>query len=231
MYYKVHKNKMTSTTLNEYQQPNIVLEINPNEEEKVADKTRIEIRPTTTSPGESKFIITHPKSYPFCWWLRLRKAAVANPSRDGISCTDLIDALKNWNDDLGGVETIIMETIISKRIGHEDRELGEFWLKRVLTEGEDLNDWDIQLLVKEFYHDGHGCIWYKTMLQNRKTKKYSGRSFALFVGGDEPYFTEKLSRTRSSTMAAMELARASLMDMIFMRVDLIINSSGGVGWR
>ena len=122
----------------------------------------------------------------------MRNAAVNNPTKDGISSVDLVSALSNYTPDeqyLGGVDTIIR-----RRVGHYDRELEEFWLKRALTKGEDPNDWDILLLVKE--HRLVGNNWYKTMLQNRKTKKYSGRSFALFVGGDELYFTKKLGQKR-----------------------------------
>jgi hypothetical protein len=153
----------------------------------------------------TKFIIAHPKN-PLradAVWLRMRKAPVANPTREGISGVDLIDALRNYTSD-GEQSAGGLEIIISKRIGHDDQELKEFWLKRALTDGEDPNDWEIALLGKELNRDGTSHGWYKTMLRNHKTKKYSGRSFSLFVNDQgDTYCMKKLQQKRPPAALAL----------------------------
>ena len=178
---------------------------NDPSEEKVAENNRDE---QEQEEQLSKFIIKHngkKTKIQSSVWLQMRKCNVANPTKDGISGVDLIDALRNYTSDgeqyLGGVEMII-----SKRIGHYDHELEELWLKRALTSGEDPNDWEIVLLVKELQNDGTSHGWYKAMLQNHNTKKYSGRSFSLFKDDKEKqtiYRMKKLQQKRPPAAMAL----------------------------
>ena len=133
------------------------------------------------------------------WWLCRTnpRARISNPPKDGISETDLLAALGSFEPDeqqyLSGSRQILIC----------DRDQEEFWLKRILSQNEDVADWKIVLLVNEMCTSGP-TGWKKVIIKNMKTGKYSGRSIHKLTSltpDQVAYFGNKLARKRVAALA------------------------------
>ena len=137
--------------------------------------------------NDNKFVISHPRTNkyasPSAYWLAYDSNPRCNPSKNGITYSELINALTQFNPDnsqyLGGI----------KEIQIWDRENEEFWLKRCLTSDENLGDWKIIYIAGELLEDGSTHGWIKQVLFNIKTDKYSLRSSSKWISDDD-YFND-----------------------------------------
>lgn len=168
------------------------------------------------------YVIMHPekeiyKGWRKNWWLRHATNPRANPPIGGLTHNQLKNALESFNPDgsqyLGGIRDINIS----------DREHEEMWLRRCLIPSEQISEWKIIYIVEELENDSNSHGWFKLVIKNNISGKYSLRSSSMFDRNNNYYQIGKLKKTSQNELWFVQFSKLAADEKFWIKLKSIIN--------
>ena len=166
---------------------------------------------------ETKFHLVHPNNSN-SWRFQYKNSPRSNPPQKGITELELKNTLNNWLGD----HSICPEGTVTS-IPIHDSEHQEFWLKRCLTDEEEIKDWSIVILYVYKLPDNEEP-WYQTYIKNKDNNLYSGRTITKLINMNKNSKINMLRQPSQNPIYIVEWTKLIAFEPFWVELKNILNS-------